>query len=343
MDIRSHRPWIPGLALVLLASPLAAVDGVLEVAQACVADGCFPGDGPGFPVEIIRPGSYRLTGDLVVPDAASTAISIAVSGATLDLNGFGLRGVVVCSGVPLQCAPAGTGRGVDAAGMEHVIVRNGEIRGFGDSGVAVGPLSLLEDLQLTSNGGDGARLGFMAEMRRCASSSNGGRGVSGDLGAVVRDSRFAGNAGAGVGTLVGSVVERNISRSNEGDGIVAGAGSRIDGNDVQAHSSGTGLMCPGGSCRIADNRVTGNGTGIACGGPCQAIANQVFSNSGAGIALSGAGGLLTSNWVASNGGVGLDLNATAGYRENVMQDNSAGEVNGGVNLGANLCGPALCP
>jgi hypothetical protein len=54
-----------GLAVLVVvawlgvATPVLAGDGQVEIHQACVAIGCFAGDAPGFPVEIIAPGSYQ--------------------------------------------------------------------------------------------------------------------------------------------------------------------------------------------------------------------------------------------------------------------------------------------
>ncbi|MDG2051443.1 MAG: hypothetical protein P8M78_14920 [Myxococcota bacterium] len=44
-----------------LSSPALAVDGVLEINQACAVNtGCFSGDAAGLPVTITAAGSYRM-------------------------------------------------------------------------------------------------------------------------------------------------------------------------------------------------------------------------------------------------------------------------------------------
>jgi len=92
------------LVTALAAAPALAVDGVLEINQACVAAGCFPGDGPGFPVEITIPGSYRLTSNLTVPDDDTTAILLqGVRLVNLDLNGFSILGQYACGVSPPNC------------------------------------------------------------------------------------------------------------------------------------------------------------------------------------------------------------------------------------------------
>jgi hypothetical protein len=56
------------LFLLVLAGPVLAVDGVLEINQTCVVHtGCFAGDYVGFPVAItgVAGRSDRLTSDLI--------------------------------------------------------------------------------------------------------------------------------------------------------------------------------------------------------------------------------------------------------------------------------------
>src|SRR5947199_9680744 len=106
-------PWMAPLAILgSLAIPAYAVDGVVLINQsAALAGNVTPGDTPGFPVTISVPGSYKLSGNLTVPDANTDAIVIASSDVTFDLNGFSIIGPVVCSGVgaSLVCSPTGSG------------------------------------------------------------------------------------------------------------------------------------------------------------------------------------------------------------------------------------------
>ena len=99
--------------LLGLASSAWAADGVVLINQSkAEAGNVTPGDAPGFPVTISESGSYRLSGNLTVPDANTTAISTTrnvVLHMTLDLNGFAIRGVTVCAGEPLTCSPTGSG------------------------------------------------------------------------------------------------------------------------------------------------------------------------------------------------------------------------------------------
>ena len=97
-------------ALLIPASVGLASDGVLEINQACAQSGCFGGDTGGWPVTIIREGSYRLTDNLTVPDENTSAIEVGANDVSIDLNGFSINGPVTCSGSTSVCSHAsGTG------------------------------------------------------------------------------------------------------------------------------------------------------------------------------------------------------------------------------------------
>src|SRR5262245_37418853 len=88
---------------VVLVSPYTA-DGAVRIDQnRALAGFVTSGDGPGFPVTLSQPGSYRLSGNLIVPDVNTTAIEITADGVTLDLGGFSIIGPVTCPGDPVTC------------------------------------------------------------------------------------------------------------------------------------------------------------------------------------------------------------------------------------------------
>jgi len=85
--------WILPITLLALAAPALAADGVLEINQTCATrTGCFSGDAAGFPVTIggKAGSSYRLTGDLIVPDENTDAIVVSTSDVGIDLNNFSI-------------------------------------------------------------------------------------------------------------------------------------------------------------------------------------------------------------------------------------------------------------
>lgn len=102
----------------------------------------MPGDAPGFPVTISQPGSYRLSGNLTVPDLNITAIHITADHVTLDLNGFSIIGPGVCTSRPTTCPAPGRGIGVQAGGDQAlgprgVRILNGSVRGMGLLGISM--------------------------------------------------------------------------------------------------------------------------------------------------------------------------------------------------------------
>lgn len=115
----------------------------------------------GFPYVINQSGSYKLSGNLTVPNGSTTAIVIAADHVTIDLNGFSIMGPVVCSGT-FPCSGSGTGYGI-VAGTDapvknyfDITIRNGTIQGMGADGVhLLGDSFLLEYLHVRSNGQSG--------------------------------------------------------------------------------------------------------------------------------------------------------------------------------------------
>ncbi len=200
------------LALTTLALQAHAVDGVTLINQAkALAGGVTPGDAPGFPVTISQPGSYRLMGNLTVPDGNTTAIVITHPRVTLDLNGFAIQGPVVSSGPgsALTCAGSSadwySGAGVVVQLPTHtagaVAVGNGTIAGLGGIGaISIDPSHTLRqalvvrDLRVAGNGRGG--LYGVAEVRDTVAEYNCGHGLY--FSPAVRDSTARYNTGAGV-------------------------------------------------------------------------------------------------------------------------------------------------
>jgi hypothetical protein len=75
-------------AALVLASG-AAIAQPIQINQAVVAANATNRATGGFPYMITQPGSYQLSGNLVVP-AGVNGIGIAANNVTLDLNGFNI-------------------------------------------------------------------------------------------------------------------------------------------------------------------------------------------------------------------------------------------------------------
>jgi hypothetical protein len=332
------RALLAACCLLLSPTPARAVDGVLEINQACAVNtGCFAGDTPGFPVTVDGNSgrSLRLTSDLRVPDAYTTAIQVGAHDVSVDLNGFSVRGVTQCTSHPLvqtlNCNPAGFGRGVTVdpslwpvpQGLE---VRNGSVTGMGGEGVVLGARGRAHDLRVAHNAGSGIEaLEPGARVADCNVGPNGKDGISVDDSAVV----------------AGNTVYRNRDR-----GIAAGSGSTLLGN-TSAKNGGNGIEADDGSV-VTDNTSERNDlSGFLVGDGAVLKGNAAHKNGHKGI-FAGAGSRVSGNAAHKNTGTGFVLDATAAYDHNTAVANSANQVQGGANRGGNLCdGPgtvlADCP
>jgi len=180
--MKSMKFYLFNAALLAAMSGSAfAVDGVVLIDQnKALAGNVTPGDTAGFPVTISAPGSYRLSSNLVVPDANTSAIALApnTSGVTIDLNGFSIVGPTACSTFP--CSPLGNGIGVSTDGTNRAVaVRNGTIIGMGSFGVALlGSASSIEGVSVINNGGGGILIG-LGTVTGNRVISNGGHGIFG--------------------------------------------------------------------------------------------------------------------------------------------------------------------
>ncbi len=253
------------------ALPLYAVDGVVLINQnTALAGNVTPGDTPGFPVTIAAPGSYKLSGNLTVPDANTTAIEITADNVTIDLNGFSIIGPVVCSGFPVKsCTPTGSGVGVKAGLATNVTVLNGVIRGMGAAGIALDEAGVrVEGIRATSNGMVGIRASS-AIVKSCEVTQNGGVGIFNS--AVVIGNIVTGNASHGVQVFSG-VVTNNFAFKNGGNGIDATFAS-VTGNQVRE----SGMA------------------GIRAGCPSSVVGNAAVANAGGDILTAGSGCTLTNN------------------------------------------------
>ena len=214
------------------SSTVAAV--TIDQAKA-MAGAVTSGDAAGFPVTLSQPGSYRLTGNLVVPDANTTAITITAPNVTLDLAGFTISGPVTCTTFPTMCHGAGTGDGIaidlpGAGERAGVSVANGNIRGMGRSGVR-------------AVDHDGIRL------ERLFVIHSGGPGVALYGGGVVVDSQVLYNGQIGI---LGNnlALFNNLVRSNAATGIVGNTMSVGAGNVIQGHAVN---VTPGGMRSLGTN------------------------------------------------------------------------------------------
>lgn len=204
------------ISILLGALPALATNGVMEINQACVSDGCFAGDAPGFPVTLASEGSYRLTSNLSGLSTLGVGqevplIEITADDVSLDLGGF----TVSCRQPTIPSSPCSAqatfgGRGIFGTGI-NTSVRNGTIRGMADDGLYLSSNAVVEGVRAVGNANSGIR-------------------VQG--GSLVRGSTARLNAGIGIYAFEGSTVTENASYSNTGDGFQVSYGSTVAHNSA---------------------------------------------------------------------------------------------------------------
>jgi hypothetical protein len=300
---------LPLLLLVGYAGLSYAVEGAVLINNLTAKFGNItPGDAPGYPVTISKPGNYVLTGNL---EGLGAIIEITSSLVTLDLNGFSINNTAAGGGAVIKATE----------GTMHVTVMNGNVLGGGSGGgVYLKRVSVIEKINLHAGDG-GLSVGDYGRIRDCTFISSGPAGISaGDY----------------------SVVSNNIL--SQVGGIYVGKGSRVTGNEI---GEGPLMAIKAGpNSIIEENVIAGASVGIKADSGCSVSRNTV-SGTGTGIEAN-SGSKVTGNTVTGCGGFGLSLAADAGYSNNVLTGNNGGspnpQVSGGIEMGANVCGTGTtCP
>lgn len=258
-----------------------------------------PGDADSL-FKITQPGSYYLTGN-IQGVANKHGIEIAASGVTLDLNGFDLVGVAGMG--------AFDGVTLTAFGAGNVVVRNGSIRGWGDSGVDLATSSSVncrvDEVLASRNMGHGIAAAISAVVTACSSFDNGGDGIRADSGSVITECSASSNSGVGILVSAGgSVISRCTASFNEGSGISVGAGSTV-ADSVARFNIGDGIVASS-QCVIRNNTCTsngnqgGDGAGIHVLGTDSRIEDNHCAGSDRGIDVDSAGNFIVRNTCAGN-------------------------------------------
>jgi len=212
------------VACTVLLAPLVVRAGDILIDPAKVSDA-----ETHFMVKIMESGHYRLTADLTVPDADTTAIEINADDVVVDLGGFSIRGPVVCS-TRASCQPTGAGNGVHAVWRNNIVVRNGSISGMGNVGIYLETnTARIEKVRLESNAGGGAVL-FGGTIADSIVQGNGNDGVIGldtrMLRSAVRANHGYGFKAYGNSSYVGSTFSGNNGNQAQIGGKARGGKAR---------------------------------------------------------------------------------------------------------------------
>lgn len=188
-------------------APATAADGEVLITHAkALAGGVTAGDGPGYPVTLSAPGSYKLASNLF-PGANLDGIIVKSSYVAIDLNGFLLLGATAIDGVP------NARYGIHAQGIS-LTVKNGTIAGFKAASIyAVNkPELVVENMTIVRGSGFGIH-------------------NEAGSGARIQNSTIAHHLRAGI--ICGDYchIEGNVISSNFGNGILIRSGTVL-GNTI---------------------------------------------------------------------------------------------------------------
>ena len=256
-----------------------------------------------LPYTIAQPGSYYLTQNV---SGSTQGIVVAVSGVTIDLNGFEVTGDKFVFGHGLIVVPS-----------DKVSVQGGVIRNWGGNGIEAPDATnlVVENVALMNNAGHGIRLSS-GVLGGVDSQDNGGAGIFASkpvpgIGVIVKKhpkpSHVQRNAGGGVAIEGDFDVELSgVIQGNTGHGISWAPATPADGLRLKledcdsSHNTGDGLHLAGASsaearCEMAGVSFNNNGGGgVFVSKPVPGIGIVVKKNPGSGarIAGNGAGGLV---------------------------------------------------
>jgi hypothetical protein len=228
----------------------AAAQGSISQARA-LNGGVTPGDAPGFPITLSLSGTYKLTSNLVVPNACGRhAIVMTARWVTLDLNGFFIIG-------PNSNCSDGI---VSDGSVARVI--NGTVRGF-RNGLSLTPNAYtgqrVESVRAESNTASGIVVGHNSMVTDSIVESNGGTGLSAGSGSLLHRNTVAGNQRGIVVARQSSVMNNNV-RQNSAIGVEMENDTVGWGNNVLSHNGSGGPQFTGG---------TSLGVNLCDGASCQ--------------------------------------------------------------------------
>ncbi|MCC6230857.1 MAG: right-handed parallel beta-helix repeat-containing protein [Phycisphaerales bacterium] len=303
-----------------------------------------PGDADSL-YQISQPGSYYLTAN-ITGVSGRHGIEIASSGVTIDLNGFQVLGV------------SGSLDGVRTiSGYVGISVRNGTVRGWGNSGVDLGlsggAYSVVADVRAGSNGLYGINVGPGTAVSRCEVWANVGRGIQAGndcnisecqaysnggaiyvgSGCTISECSAYGNAEGGVIAGNGCTISGCSVYQNSGNGINAGNACTITGSTASSNTS-NGITANGGNTITGCTSYSNSGDGIATQYGCTISGCTVRSNSLDGIRITGQCRVIGNDSVSNGSGLdGAGIHATSS--DNRIEGNNCIGADRGIDVDAN--------
>ncbi len=228
-----------------------SIDGVIEINQTCATQlGCFSGDSGGYPVSIdgTSGNSYKLTSDLIIPDANTTGIQINSANIQLDLNGFSIirSDCLVVTDANFNYRPnTGSGYGifVSATFYYGISIKNGSVIGMGNKGLFIpGRNSIIKNIHVRWNRREGIDAGNDIMMINNRAFENGGNGLECSAFCLIQANVSNKNLGDGIQASTGSMVMSNMLSDNTGFGlnfVFSGSSGAFRENVMRSNAEGT--------------------------------------------------------------------------------------------------------
>lgn len=299
-----------------------------------------------LPFTITASGSYYVAGNLT-PFPSGGGITVDANNVTLDLGGFELAG------------NGGSTSGIRITALRsNVVIRNGTVRGWGGSGVAVDAITVarvrVESVRAIANSGHGIAVGIDAVIADCHASGNVLDGINAGDGAHILRSRAEAQNRGGIVAGLKSVVADCAATGNDRDGFSTGNGSVIS-NSLADGNALLGFFCRNDSvvdrCLATNNTSTGirlgdgatitnsvaaaNSTGIFATGTCSAENLVARGNLGSGIAFSNSSSLKNCSAMGNQGTVGISAGAGSTLTNCHAHSNTSTAVSSaGIAVGA---------
>lgn len=314
MAMRTIHLFLATACAMAIAASAAADEGGTEINHAAALVGIDPTDAPGYPIEILNPGRYRLTGDLS-PPPGTDAILVMASDVTLDLMGHQI--LAGGTGILSYAGPA----------VQNVTIQNGGVRGMGAAGIDLPDARqvTLRNLRLATNVGPGFRVGEGAVVEKVVVVENTGCGGEVGAGSRVSESSFLGNQQCGLRAGARSQLDQLVLNDNQMAGLEFGGGGSARGLQVSQNDYlGISLIefGPGGpgpgpgpgpsrpSFELADlmvsrNGGSGGGAGLRAEKVVAKISSGTFAGNGLGIEAMEADLTVSSVLISESAGPGI--------------------------------------
>jgi len=276
-----------------------------------------------LPLTVGRDCFVQITCDITT-STGGNGITVEGERVTIDLGGHMLYG------------PGAGGCGIyqDASG-KGLTVRNGRLDSWSSTdqaAIQAGQYALIEDVRI-DNAFNGIRAEYNATVRNIQLESCYGRCIWTGEKSLVEDCEIKSGVGEGIfvgnDSFVKSCRIRTAYFEDHGNALVAGERALVTDCIVDNVSSGivVGAHSTVENCAVSQSI----GTGITAAEWCVIRNNRVFLNGSygaSGILLTGGGTLVAGNYVAENGGYGVDggTNLIALY-QNVASANHHGHWN----------------